>query len=284
MKTPIFTLILICFPYLCIAQDYEEELISLSHIFHLYHANAPKSDTVFQTIDGIKSGKLERAKYFIKELIKPQNDILSDKYLKKPDLPTLKALYAIKIVNWNLFQSNPIHNRQILDSLNSLSLNKGELLLNYYELVFGLLVNKHEEINFAERDFRLNNLNLRTQQEKGIFFLVSMECMNKVNGIEYEDIYATYDGKHFTSFNKFTFDDFNFTQSKEHLNISFKSYYLKELLKSLNYYLRKMDEAIARHSNLKESDDLSGYKNVIKERKALRKYKRRIEKRLSIKT
>ena len=172
----IVTFIIIIFSFIdCFSQDKSDDIILLAEAFHKYHHTNDIDYSIFTKIDNINNPDLIKSKFFVSEIIKPDNDILNTRFLNKPDTNTLKFLFIIRAVNYNMFKPNPDNNKRIIERLNSLNIDYNELLAAYYNLIFGSLVNKHDSLDLWNTNYDLNNLNLKTPEEKAIFFLVSME-------------------------------------------------------------------------------------------------------------
>ena len=99
--------------------------------------------------------------------------------------------------------------------------------------------------------FDLNNLNLSTKQEKGIFFLTSMErfgsdiwgYMNIPEPTDYDSAlevinrYPKYNGEEYYKYNDFDFSDFLVTVDIRKPKVSYKDYYLKKYFSTLGYHM-----------------------------------------------
>ena len=83
---------------------YKNELIKLAKIYKTYHVIEP-TDSVYNQLDSIEVKELLRTKNFVKELIKEKNNITDFKFINKPDSLTLRSLYLIRGLTWNMFSS-----------------------------------------------------------------------------------------------------------------------------------------------------------------------------------
>ena len=117
---------------------YKNELIQLAKIYKNYHV-IPPVDSIFNQLDSIQYTELIGAKNFIQELIKVKNNIADDEFITKPDSSTLRNLYIIRGLTWNMFNSTAggiKRDRFGLDSLLAEKTNYHEQFANYYSMLF----------------------------------------------------------------------------------------------------------------------------------------------------
>jgi hypothetical protein len=165
----------------CTSQVSQSDLIQLAKIYKEYHAwNTPDS-SVFEQIEEIKSKGLENEKHFIAEVIKINNDILNKRFLSKPDTSTLKNIYLIRQLTRNMYADKPLKHSKVISQTNWDSINYIELLANYYDIIFGFMVNKHEDLNLNGVNFDFEELGFNTQIEKEVFFFTSFNCVVYIN-------------------------------------------------------------------------------------------------------
>ena len=251
----ITTIILLILTISCFSQAKQSDLVLLAEAYHKYHHTNNIDYSIFEKIDKISSTELDEEKEFIAELIKPNNDILNTKYLTKPDLSTLENMFIVRALNYNMFKNNPISNKKVIEKVKADQISYQEMLSAYYNMIFGVLVNKHEDLDLSKVSFDLNNLNLSTKQEKGIFFLTSMESfgtdiwgyMNIPEPNDYKSAlevinrYPKYNGKEYFKFNDFDFDDFQITVNIRKPKVSYKDYFLKKYFGTLGYHLEILE-------------------------------------------
>jgi len=251
----ITTIILLTLTFSCFSQVKESELLLLAEAYHKYHHTNNIDNAIFEKIDKISSRELREEKEFIAELIKPNNDILNNKFLTKPDLSTLENIFIIRALNYNMFKDNPIKYKKVIKKVKSDQTSYPEMLSAYYSMVFGILINKHEDLDLNGVNFDLDELNLSTKQEKAIFFLTSIErflsdswgFMNIPEQTDYQSTletikrYPKYYGEEYYKFNDFDFVDFEITVDIRKPKVSYKDYYLKKYFESLSYHIESLE-------------------------------------------
>jgi hypothetical protein len=255
MKKYVLFFILIISCEISYGQTRNEELIFLAEAFHQYHSTPEVDPEIFKRIDQIKSSQLQEAKEFIAEIIKPKNKILDQRFLTKPSAENLKILFTIIYVNYNMFAEKPIDNNLVIKKIDEDKIDENEMLAKYYSTIFGSLVNKNRDIDLSQTNFDLENLNLKSAQEKGIFFLTSMErfgsdiwgYMNIANPPNYKKAllfikrYPKYNNNPYYAYNDFKFEDFNLTIDIRNPKSSFKDYYLKKYFQVLSYHILTLE-------------------------------------------
>jgi len=154
-----------------------------------------------------------------------------------------------------MFKDNPVKHKKVIKQVKSDQISYQEMLSAYYNMIFGILVNKHEDLDLNQMSFYLNNLNLSTKQEKGIFFLTSMErfgsdiwgYMNIPEPTDYDSAlevinrYPKYNGEEYYKYNDFDFSDFLVTVDIRKPKVSYKDYYLKKYLSTLGYHMEILE-------------------------------------------
>lgn len=250
MKTKLLIL-LILISQIAFAQDmkYKNELIDLAKIYRNFHFNNNPPTEVFDQLNSISSPGLQVSKKFIAEVIKGNNKIATREYLTKPDSVTLKSLYVMRGLNWNMHEANAMDNLILADSLLNEKTDYYELLSCYYGIIFTSVGNKNKPFDMSQFNFTLWDYNLQNDIEKGIFFLESMDTfgsmiwgyMNIPNppnyklALEYIDKYPRYNGQPYYQFLDLNFKDFKLTTDKRKPKESFKKYYLNKYMNTLLY-------------------------------------------------
>ncbi len=240
--------------FCCFSQTSNNDFIQLAEAFHKYHSIKKVDSLVIRNLEKIHSIENDNSKDFIVELIKPDNQTLSDKYLTKPTLKTLKSVYVILQLNYNMFSSNPISNDQVFKKIDFENVSEEELLAKYYETLIGNLVNKIETIDFSNINFDFKKLNLKTKTERSILFLIVMERLGTYywgnetisESINSDDIaniikrYPKFDGKKYFEYNDFDFQDFDVSIDIRRAKESFKDYYLKKYINIIQYHFEEL--------------------------------------------
>lgn len=248
---PIYFLLLnLC----CFSQTSKKDFIQLAEAFHKYSSIRNVDSLVILNLGKIQSVENDNSRDFIVEIIKPNNQTLSDKYLTKPTLKTLKSVYVILQLNYNMFSSKPIANEKVIKKIDFKNISEDELLVTYYRTLIGNLVNKLETIDFSIVNFDFEKLKLKTKTEKSIFFLIVMERLGSYywaneamsESINRDDIvniikrYPKFDGKKYFEYNDFDFQDFNVSVDIRRAKESFKDYYLKNYINIIQYHFEEL--------------------------------------------
>ncbi len=232
------------------AQTLNDDLVKLARIYRNFHFANDASQQAFDQLNAVRSAELEASKAFIGELIKKNNKIATLPYLTRPDSLTLKHLFTIRSLNWNMHEADPIENAVLIDSLNRFPASAYEQLACYYGMVFVSVGNKNTPLDMADTNFTLDNYGLMDDTEKGIFFLKAMETfgmmiwgyMNVVKPPNFEkalsviENYPTFNGQPYYQFQDLNFKDFNLTIDKRRGKESFKKYHINKYLNTLLYH------------------------------------------------
>ncbi len=230
--------------------EYEKGLIDLARTYKNFHFSSDPPSSVYEEINSIKSEKLFKASQFIKEVITSNNQLLTNEFLKKPDTTTLKSLYIIRGINWNMHEAEAEDNTVVADSLINEKTDYYELVSSYYDMLFTAIGNKNKPFNLSKVNFSLNNYNLSNDTEKGIFFLMSMDTFgsmiwgyinvakppNYKKALEYIHKYPKYNGIEYYRFTDLNFKDFKLTTDKRKPKESFKHYYINKYIETLLYH------------------------------------------------
>jgi hypothetical protein len=231
-------------------EQIDDELIELAKIYRKFHFSKDVPNDVFNQLESIKSTELLKSKNFISELIKSNNSITTKEYLTKPDTLTLKNLYIIRTINWNMHEADPKDNYSIIESVLKEDVNYHELLSCYYGMIFTSVGNKNRPFDMSNTNFTLRDYNLTNDTEKGVFFLQSMKTFgsliwgyinvpnppNYKKALEFIDRYPKYDGQAYYQYLDLNFEDFKLTTDKRKPKESFKKYYLNKYLETLFYH------------------------------------------------
>ena len=252
MKKITLTLLGVCLTAFCFGQTSEnEKLIELGKAYkNFMFRNEPTKEFV-NNLQINTPEDLKLATNFIVQTITTDNDLLKQQFLSLPDNRTLKNIYVVRSINYNIRQENQIDNNKLIDSLKTADIPKNELVDCYYSILFAAVGNKIQPFNFSKLDFKLNDYNLSNDTEKGIFYLECMDyCgktiwgyMNIAKPINTEKAY--YNIKRFPKFNGlkyFQFTDLNFPDFemlivKDKGKQSYKGYYINKLYDTLLSHL-----------------------------------------------
>lgn len=204
---------------------------------------------------------------FIVQTITTNNKILSKSVLTLPDTQTLKNIYLVRAINYNLMEENGIDNNRLIDSLDNKHIQHYEMVDVYYDLLFASVTNKMSEFDLSNMDFNLKEYNLSDDTEKGILFLNCMEfCGKKIFGymnfikppntkksLELIKKYPKFNGQPYFQYNDFNFQDFNLLLFKNRGVESFKGYYIDKYYEVLLSHLLCLNKE---KSSEKDKSDL----------------------------
>lgn len=188
---------------------------------------------------------------FIIETITNDNDLVKPQYLTLPNEQTLKFVYIVRAINYNIRKETQIDNLVLIDSLKSENISRNELVDTYYDLLFTSVGNKNQPFNFSKVDFKMKEYNLSNDTEKGIFFLQCMDlCGTSIWGYmnipkppntdkAYSFIkkYPKFDGLKYYQYTDLNFPDFEIVIDSEKGKESYKSYYINQYYETLIYNL-----------------------------------------------
>ena len=222
------------------AQNEQSKLIELGKAYkNFMFVNTPTDDYV-KNLKENSSEDLMATTDFIIQTIIPKTKIIDKAYLTLPDEQTLKNIYIVCSVNYNLHAKEPVTNEQIVDSLLNITIPRYELIDRYYSMLFASYGNKVKPFNMSKIDFRLNEYNLQNDTEKGILFLRCMEfCGKYIWGLiniakpmntkdAYENIkkYPKFSGLKYYQYNDFNFPDFEMVIYTNRGKESYKNYFI----------------------------------------------------------
>ena len=206
---------------------------------------------------------LNSASNFIIQTLSEKNNLLKQEYLALPNEQTLKFVYIIRQINYNLRKENQTDNNIIIDSLKLAQTSHNELVDNYYDILFTGVGNKNQPFNLSKIDFKLNDYNLKNDTEKGIFFLKCMNLCgtsiwgymnipkpaNTAKAFSLIEKYPKFNGLEYYQYTDLNFPDFEMVISSDKGKESYKSYYINKYYETLIYHL-----VCLKKENAKEKD------------------------------
>lgn len=228
-----------------------EKLIELGKAYKNYMFMSEPSKEFMAKLSANTPQTVELTRDFIMQTISTNNRLLKTEFLKLPDLTTLKQLYIVREINYNIRKEDQIDNNQLIDSLAKIDIPRNELVDCYYDLLFAGVGNKNKPFNFKKVNFDLSAYNLANDTEKGIFFLQCMNlCGTSIWGYinvpkppnfkeayNYIEKYPKFDGLNYYEFTDLTFPDFEMVIDSETGRESYKGYYLNKYYQTLLYHL-----------------------------------------------
>jgi hypothetical protein len=246
----IFTLIFTFLTTIFYSQS-NEKLIVLGKAYKnfMFSSEATK-ETLKRLKENTPSDCVQTTNFIIETLI-TNNNLLETEFLKLPDTGTLKQIFIVRAINYNIRKEDQIDNNKLIDSLNAKDISKNELVDAYYDLLFTGVGNKNRPFNLKKNNFDLEAYNLSNDTEKGIFFL---NCMNLcgvsiwgyINVPKPPNFKAAYDliekypkfnGLNYYEYSDLNFPDFEMVIDSEKGNESYKGYYLNKYYETLLYNL-----------------------------------------------
>ena len=233
------------------ANDLNNDLVELAKIYRNFMFRNSPNESTFEQLKEIKSSELIVSTKFIKETISSNNKLTSEGFLKLPDEQTMKYLYIIRRINWNIRKENPKDNNQLIAELSDNSIPRYELIDSYYDMLFDGVGNKNRPFDLSAINFQMTKYELKDDTEKGIFFLKAMDlCGTSIWGymnvvkprnykktMEYIEKFPKFNGQPYYQYLDFGFTDFNMKIVKDKGEESYKSYYINKYYDTLLSHL-----------------------------------------------
>ncbi len=251
LKRSVLALILFASSTSTNASDLNSDLVALANIYRTFMFSNSPSETTLEQLDNIESQELNTTKTFIKECIKLDNRLTSEEFLKLPDETTLKFIYTVRKINFNLREEEPEDNNVLISELNERSISRYELVDSYYSILFTAIGNKNKPFDLSEVNFKLFKYELKDETEKGIFFLQAMNfCGSTIWGymnivkppnykkaLKYIQKFPKFNGQPYYQYLNFGFEDFEMVIVKDKGAVSYKEYYINKYYNTLLYHL-----------------------------------------------
>jgi len=233
------------------ANDLNNDLVELSKIYRNFMFRNSPNESTFEQLKEIKSSELAVSTKFIKETISNNNKLTTEEFLKIPDEQSMKFIYIIRRINWNIREENPKDNNELILELSDKSIPRYELIDSYYDMLFSGIGNKNRPFDLSAVNFKMSKYDLKDDTEKGIFFLKAMDLcgtsiwgyMNVVKppnykkAMEYIEKYPKFNGQPYYQYLDFGFTDFNMKIVKDKGEESYKSYYINKYYDTLLSHL-----------------------------------------------
>ena len=268
MSKTTLTFLGLCLTVLTFGQtNNNEKLIELGKTYKDFMFRNEPTKEVFKEIKVNVPENLKTATNFIVQTITTKNELLTRKFLSRPDDQTLKQIFIIRQIDLNLREENQIDNNKLIDSLVVKNIPIYELVDNYYGMLFTAVGNKNQPFDFSKVDFKLKDYQFKDETEKGIFVLRCMrDCnsaiwgymniakpMNTQKALEFIKKYPKFNGQPYYQYNAFYFTDFEMVIVKDKGIQSYKSYYLDKFFETLLYHLICLNKE---NGTEKEKNDL----------------------------
>lgn len=257
------------------ASDLNNDLIELAKIYRNFMFRNSPTESTFKQLAEIKSPELINSTKFIKETITTGNKLTTEEFLKLPDESTLKYIYIIRRINWNIREEVPKDNNELITEFSEKEIPRYELIDSYYNMLFSGVGNKNQPFDLSDLDFQMNKYDLKDDTEKGIFFLKAMDLcgtliwgyMNIVKPPNYKkalpliEKYPKFNGQPYYQYLDFGFPDFDMVIVKDKDKESYKSYYLNKYYDTLLAHLECLSQT--KKDKEKRNDLLLG--SILKE-------------------
>jgi hypothetical protein len=228
-----------------------QKLIELGKAYKNFMFMSEPPKDVLTKLSSTIQPELAATNDFIIQTITTKNNLLEAKFLKLPDANTLKQIYIIRAINYNIRNEDQIDNTKLIDSLQAKDIPRYELVDTYYDILFNGVGNKNQPFNFKKVNFNLDDYGLLNDTEKGIFFLEAMSlCGTSIWGyinvpkppnykLAYEFIgkFPKFNGLEYYEFTDLNFPDFEMVLDESKGKESYKGYYLNKYYETLLYHL-----------------------------------------------
>lgn len=252
----IFTVIAVFIAFSITAQDLNttQEIINLAKIYRGNHGLSGLDDNSKSIFDKYNNTEFETVAKFIEESTKKKNRIIEPKYLARPDSSTLKIFHTIIMVNYNMYESDPMDNEKVVEKYLKKDISVYEQIQQYYGSLFVSVINKNRPFDYSNLNWDLTELGLKDDKEQAVFFLVFMDKLGSQissfhgamrgpnwDGIEkYVQLLPKINGKNYYEFDAFYFKDFKMTIYKK--NRYFKEYYIPKFYDILVAHILMMEQ------------------------------------------
>ncbi len=162
-----------------LAASADKNLIELGKIYHTFKGDTTPSEEAYAKIKEIMSTELKPVASFVREVISPDNKLMSTEYLRLPDAEVLKQVFTIQQVNWNMMRAKPRANADVLVELSLKRIGHNDMVDAYYEMLFSSVITEYQALDLSTANLVLNNYNLRTDIEKAVFYFKVMDHCGK---------------------------------------------------------------------------------------------------------
>ena len=134
-----------------------EKLIDLGKAYkNFMFRSEPPKETIKRLKENTSSDLLTTSD-FILETLTTKNNLLKTDFLKLPDSKTLKNIYIVRAINYNIRKEDQIDNNKLIDSLKSKEIPRNELIDAYYDILFAGVGNKNQPFNLKKVNFELDD-------------------------------------------------------------------------------------------------------------------------------
>lgn len=229
--------------------SYGDDMVKVFHVYK--NLTNPKRDLdVFEkSIQSVKNKSLRNAGMLVLELGKPDHNLFSDQFLKKPSIETMQAMHQIKMLMWNSFTTEVFDVKQNLKSINLEGLSESELLANYYIFIFNKIAIENVQKDYSNFNFDFQKLNLETPEEKAILYFTSLRAYDQKYNFQFRNTLnpcaeakkviaktPRYQGKTFAEFDIPLYQNFTIRLNRQSPNQNFADYFKSSYDKMMENY------------------------------------------------
>ena len=228
-----------------------EGLIEMGKYYRQFMFRNSPPASVLKDFEKYNNTELENTANFIKEALTNDNNLMTEKFLIRPDNKDLKYIYIVEHINYNVRKDNPEDNDQLIKELNDKDISDNELVDTYYSMLFDGYGNKIKPYDLSGVNFELNKYGLKNDTEKGIFFLQSMNFngttiwgyINIPKPPRYEKAFELisrfpkYNGSLYYQYLDLSFPDFKISIELDKKPQSYKEYYINKYYETLLNHL-----------------------------------------------
>lgn len=215
--------------------------------------------TLAKGVKGLRERKkTSSAKFhdFIDQLVASKDDsdeILKDKYLKRPTDEELAYWYVIREFHYNNNKPDSLKktNEQILDWLTKERVDDRWLLDNYFYRIGSRIATLYNKEDFSKMNFELENLGLRNETEKAMFVMfMSTMCGQRLSVMNFtgrgdpESVikrFPKFNGKDYYYYTNFNYPDFEwigYDKTESYNGVHIGGFY-EVLLNHLDFLVKK---------------------------------------------
>jgi len=217
------------------SDTYGGQIVRLSRIYLKYSNNArSKTDEIRSALTKVTHKDLAKVKDFVFESTQKSDKLLSKRFLQKPSKEELISFYKLRFINWNSMSREPL-SEKVLEQLDITTVTYDNMLTAYYRLLmFPLVTNMKIPDTYQKIDINPNQLRLKNEKERGIFFYSIAEKFaikynqlvrrNNIGCNEAKKViqtFPTFNGQNLFEVKLYQFEEFNFTLSNNYSSVGF---------------------------------------------------------------
>ena len=243
-----------------------DKVVELGKAYYNFMFRNEPPEEVINNLKKETPASLNTASAFILQTLTSKNKLLTETYLRLPDEKSLQFVYTIVELSRNMYNEHPKDADMLADSLLADTLDHLLLCDRYYDILFTAIGNKNQPFNMSKVNFDLKSYNLKTDTEKGIFFLECMHlCNSQIYGymnivhpantkkaLEYIEKYPSFNGQPYYQYLDLGFPDFQIFISDDLGLSSFKGYYIDKYYDLLLAHLTCLKKEGAKENEIND--------------------------------